>query len=165
MWDFKRCFCAGKIEYGLTLFKDYASTESISQRNVSKKISTNSVAHQSFTNLTTIITGSSLSEEHDLRCLSWEVSFNVTAELEVNVDNNFAKICAAYNRDPQTEDQCTADKNCEYWFGVCFCTKHRSTEDQCTADENCQYVFGFCEKRRSKKALRTFRMPDPGRTV
>ena len=86
-------FDTGKIEYCLTLFKDYASTESISQRNVSKKISSNSVAHQSFTNLKTIITGSSFSEEHDLRCLSWKVSFNVTAELEVNVDHNFARIC------------------------------------------------------------------------
>ena len=115
----------GKIEYGLTLFKDYASTESISQRNVSKKISTNTVAQQSFTDLTTILTGSSSSEEHeDLRCISWKVSFNVTAELEVNVDNNFARICAAYNRDPQTEDQCTADENCEYVFGLCI--KRRS---------------------------------------
>ena len=118
---------------------------------MSQRKSQPSVAHQSFTNLKTTITGNSLSEELDLRCLSWEVSFNVTAEFEVNVDNNFARICAAYNRDPQTEDQCRADKNCEYWFGFCFCTKRRSTEDQCTADENCEFVFGFCIKRRSNK--------------
>lgn len=113
-------FDAGKLSYDLFLSKDYVlHNGSKKQITISKKIETNNVTRQSFTILTTILTGTSQTEEHqDLRCISWKVSFDVTAELEENVNITIQNnICADYNRisNPQrAEDQCTANKYCKY---------------------------------------------------
>ena len=105
------------------------------------------------TNLTTIIKGSSLSEENDLRCVSWNVLFNVTAELEVKVDKKFHSICYEYNR-PMSMRKGFVEKSLDWLIGW------QTVEERCTADENCEYkkISGFCIKRKQKKAERTYKL-------
>ena len=75
--------------------------------------------------------------------LGWKVSFNMTVELDQNTTTEDKRKCVAYNRDPQTEDECTADENCEY-----------------------RKLFGECTMKRTKKVNKTYKVPMfPGQRI
>ena len=87
---------------------------------------------------------SSGKEQHDLRCFSWVVSFNMTVELVkiVPPPDEYNNCESLNNRKSQSQ---------------------KTIQDACEKDENCKYssIDELCSNKATKNVYKTYKVPDP----